>query len=403
VSRPWQTLIPAYSPHFAGPGSWHIECILWRRLDVAFVEGRLMAKNLVATRLLRAAAIASVVVATGACSRSHSAERGMGGRDGGADDPVPVEVVTVGSGQMEAALRFSANLEAETQVQVLARTAGQVRSLKVEEGDKVKRGQVLLRMEDDAQRSALERIDAELAQAKRIYEKQLGLHEKGVASEQTLEAAELEHKRLKIAQKDAARALRYTTVRASVTGTVTRRLVKLGNFVNPNQHLFDITDFDSIVAKVFVPEKEMQRLRPGLRARVLARTTGESLREGVVDRIAPIVDPASGTIKVTIEIPDTDGLKPGMFVDVELVVAKRDDAVLLPRRALVYDNDEPYAFKLVGDKNVERVHVVPALENRDFIEPANGFAAGDRVVVAGQVGLKDKALVEARDAPAPPQ
>ncbi len=335
-----------------------------------------------------------------ACARGNdAAATGLGGHDGGASDPVPVEVETIGRGSIKAALRFSANLEAEIQVEVLSRAAGQVRRMAVEEGLVVKKGQVLLRLESEEQRSALDRVKIELAHAERLHDKQKRLYATGALSEQEVDTAEFEVKRLGIARNDAARALRYTVVRAPVAGTVTQRLVKYGDFVIPNQPLFSITDFDSIVARVFVPEKEMSKLRAKLPARILTQTTGELLREGSVERVAPIVDPRSGTIKVTIAIPDTKGLKPGMFVDVELLTDEHADVVLLPRRALVYDNDVAYAFKLVGEGSVERIRIVTVLDNRDYIEPATGFAAGDKVVVAGQVGLRDKALVTPKASP----
>jgi membrane fusion protein (multidrug efflux system) len=82
-----------------------------------------------------------------------------------------------------------------------------------------------------------------------------------------------------------------------------------------------------------------------------------------------------------------------MFVDVALVTERHPQAVLLPKRAILYDNDIPYVFKLGADDRVARVRVEPVLESRFHIEPASGFAAGDRVVIAGQVGLKENALV----------
>ncbi len=336
----------------------------------------------------------SAPVASAGCGRGHDASaNGLRSSDGGSGDPVPVEVVTVGRGPIREALRFSANLEAEVSVQVLSRAAGHVRSLLVEEGKVVKKGQVLLRLESEEQRSALARVTIELEHAERLYQKQKQLFQKGGISEQDVESGEFEVKRLRIAKNDAARALRYTVVKAPVGGTITQRLVNLGDFVNPSQPLFQIVDFDSIVARVFVPEKEMAKLRKDLSARIVAQATGEVLREGAVDRVAPVVDPKSGTIKVTIAIPDTEGLRPGMFVDVELETDEHPDAVLLPRRAVVYDNDVPYAFRLVDGNKVQRVQVESVLESRDHIEPAKGFAAGDKVVVAGQVGLRDKALV----------
>lgn len=347
---------------------------------------------------MRHACLVIVLVAL-SCSR-EPVNRGEL-KSGDENAPVPVETVVLGTGPIEDALRLSATLRAEMHVQILSRTAGQVTARNVEEGDLVKANQVLLRIDADQQSIAIARIETDLAMARQRYERQQKLHDDGVVSDDELDAARFEVERLVIARRDAARSLGYTTVRAPISGTITQRFVKYGDIVVPNQPLFELVDFDSLVAEVFVPEKDIHKVKVGGVARLRSPSSSAQLPDGVVERVAPVVDPKSGTVKVTLDLPDTAGLRPGMFVDVHLVVASKDDALLLPRRALVYDNDEPYAFKLVGDDRVERVRVIPAIEDREFIEPARGFGPGDRVVVAGQIGLKDDAVVEATPAPAP--
>ncbi len=320
--------------------------------------------------------------------------------DAGVSAPVPVEVVTIKEGPIEETLQFSTTLAAEIAVQVLARTTGQVERRLFEEGDEVAAGAVLLRLEDREQRSALRRAQSELELADRTLATQQTLHTKGVVSEQSLESAEFDQKRLNIARDDAARALSYTTIRSPIAGTVTQRMVKRGDFVTPNQPLLELTDFDSLVANVFVPEKDIGKVALGSDVRLRAPSTTEPLSNGRVARIAPVVDSRTGTVKVTVEVPTASGLRPGMFVDVELVVDERPRATLLPRRALVYDNDQPYAFKVLASGTVERVAIEPAVSDRLHVEPKSGFAVGDRVVVAGQVGLKDGAKVKVTEAPA---
>jgi membrane fusion protein, multidrug efflux system len=332
------------------------------------------------------------------CKRdSAAADRGL--KESDPDAPVPVETVTLETGTIEDTLRLSATLHAEMQVQVLSRTAGQVTARAAEEGDVVKAGAVLVRIEADEQSAAITRIDSDLAVARTNYERQKKLHGQGVVSEQSLENAKAEVDRLELARRDASRSLGHTVVKAPIGGTVTRRLVKFGDLVVPNQPLYEIVQLDTLVADVFVPEKDVHKVTAGGVARLSSPSSGQALPDGRVERIAPIVDPRSGTVKVTIDLPDDAALRPGMFVDVHLVVASDDDALLLPRQALVYDNDQPYAFKLVDGDKVERVAVEIAIEDRDSIKPAGGFAAGDRVVVAGQIGLKDGAQVEASAAP----
>lgn len=309
------------------------------------------------------------------------------------DEAVPVEVAALERGEIEAVLRFSTNLEADSQVEVFSQAARQVRQLLVEEGARVSKGQVLLRLQDEEQRTTLAKVQSQLERAKREYERQKKMYASELISEQAFSQATYDVEQLELAKEEAERQLSYTEVRAPISGTVTRRLVGLGDHVVPNQHLFDLVDFNSIVARVHVPEKELARLRLGQPVRISAPALGGEAVEARVSLLSPVVDPKSGTIKATVKVPDHPGLRPGMYVDVTLVTTKEEDALLVPKRALVYDNDQIFLYRLKGENRVERLLVHPELEDKEFVKPQGGLSEGDKVVVAGQAGLKDGAVV----------
>jgi membrane fusion protein (multidrug efflux system) len=309
------------------------------------------------------------------------------------EEAVPVEVAVLEQGEIEAVLRFSSNLEAEDQVQVFSQAKRLVRELLVEEGDRVAREQVLVRLQDEEQRSQLEKVKSQLAKAERDHERQARLHEQKLVSDQVYSEAQFEYEQLVISVQDAERELSYTEVRAPIAGTVTERMVKVGDQVQIGQHLFDIVDFESMVARVFVPEKHLRQLRPGLEARLSTAATGDKRFVAGVDRISPIVDPKSGTVKVTLAVGAQPGLRPGLYVDVDLVTARHREAVLVPKQAVVYDADQMFVYRLGDERRVERVFVDPLLSDKSNVEPRDGLVLGDQVVVAGQAGLKDNALV----------
>ncbi len=314
--------------------------------------------------------------------------KGKKGKEEEENEAVPVAVTTLARGRIESVLRFSTHLEAEKEVQVFSQAARQVRQLLAEEGDEVRRGEVLLRLQDEEQRTALARVESQLAKARKEHVRQQSLFEQQLISEQAFNDATYELQQLDLALQDAQRELGYTEVRAPISGTVTLRQVNVGDHITLNQHLFDIVDFDSIVARVYVPEKELSRIRVGEVARVTADATGGEERAGSVLRITPRVDPKSGTVKVTVAIPRVLELLPGMYVSVSLVTDVHDDAILVPKRALVHDGDQQFVFRVQGE-SVERLRVRSALEDRDSIEPEGGLEVGDRVVVVGQAGLKE--------------
>jgi len=317
------------------------------------------------------------------------------------EEAVPVEVATLSRGGIEAVLRLSSNLEAEREVQVFAEAPRRVTELLVEEGDSVRKGQLLVQLQDEEQKSALAKAKIEVGQSRRYFERTKELYEQKLVTEELFTEAGYTVERNEIAVADAERELGYTQVRAPIAGVVTERLVNVGDHVTVNQPLFRIVDFDSIVARIFVPEKDLARLGKGQPARLRADALGGAVFAGRIDRISPVVDPGTGTVKVTVATPRQAGLRPGMYVEVELVTAVHDDALLVPKRALVYDNDQAFVFRLKEERRVERLRLVALLEDAENVEPQGAVEPGDQIVVAGQSGLKDGALVRLPGDPEP--
>jgi membrane fusion protein (multidrug efflux system) len=347
------------------------------------------------------AAVAALAVGLSAgCGKSPFARTQA--EDKNKPDPaVPVEVAAVARGAIEGTVKGTANLEAEAEVKVFARTSNRVTELLTEEGLVVEKGAVLLRLEDDLQRTQVSKAEVRLEKATQEFQRQKALYDQNLISEQVFHDAQFELKQLELALADARRELEYTVVRAPIAGTISRRLVKYGDLVNVNQHLFDIVDFASIVARVYVPERELAMLEVGQSVRVRATAGGTNVYPARVERIAPVVESKTGLVKITVGFDELGPLRPGMYVDVEIVTATRTDALLLSKRSLVYDGDQLYVYRLLPERKVERVLVEPRLADPVHVEPANGFSEGDLIVVAGQTGLKDGARVRLPEDPDP--
>ena len=325
---------------------------------------------------------------------------GPGGRDADAaadstavEPAVPVEIEVVERGPIEAVIRATSTLEAEERVIVSAEAARRVVEIFVEEGDLVDKGALLLRLQDDEQRSAVAKARTAYDTAQREWERQQRLFERELTTEKAYNDALAAYEQRKLDLEDAERELSYTQVRATISGTVTQRFVKIGDQVSPGQQLFELIDFGSLQALVYVPEAELTRLEAGQSVRVRAPAIREQPYPARLLRVSPIVDARTGTVKATVDVGGQSGLRPGLYVDVEIVTAVREDAVLVPKRALVYADDRVYAFRLKGDE-VERVAIVPAMSDERHVMPAAGIAPGDSLVTAGQAGLKEGARVE---------
>lgn len=314
------------------------------------------------------------------------------------EEAVPVEVAEVARGRIEAIIQATANLEAEESVKIYGRTTNPVKQLLVEEGDQVEKDQVLLRLINDTQTIQVQKAETELEKAQKDFDRQKDLYEKDLITQQAYTDADFNLTQAKLRLDESRQDLAYTEVRAPISGTITERLVKLGDMVNINQHLFDIVDFESLVARVYLPEKNLVSLQVGLPSRIGVKALGDQAFPGEVLRIAPTVDAGTGTVKVTIKVNETGPLRPGMFVDVALVLDVHEDSLLIPKRALVYDSDQIFIFRIkeneAGEERVERVLLQPVLQDKDNVKPGPEISPGDRIVIAGQTGLKDHALVK---------
>ena len=317
------------------------------------------------------------------------------------EDALPVAALPLARGPIESVLRYSSNLEAERSVAVLAEASRRVTELNVEEGRWVEKGQVLIRLQDEEQKNALAKAQSQYERSLREYQRQERLFKQDLISEQAFSEATYSKEQLEIEVADAQRELDYATVRAPISGTVTARNVNIGNQVQVGQELFQIVDFQSLVARVFVPEKELKRLAPGQAARLDAQAVGIVDRAARILRIAPTVDSRSGTVKVTLAIPDKASLRPGMFVEIDLVAETDPNALLVPKRALVYDEDQTFVYRVQdrdGREVVERLLVDVVLESKNVVKvPGEKLAVGDQIVVAGQAGLKDGVAVRLLD------
>lgn len=160
---------------------------------------------------------------------------------------------------------------------------------------------------------------------------------------------------------------------------------------------------DEIVARVFVPGRYLAAVAENQPAVVTSDFLPSRPFTGWVKRISPIIDPKNGTFRVTVGVRgETPGeLPPGLFVNVRVVTATRDAAVLIPKRAIVYEGGERYVFA-VNDGKASKRKLVPGYEEPMTIEALSGIDVGERVIVLGQNGLKDGVKIQDVSAPAEP-
>ena len=335
------------------------------------------------------------------------------GRDGfgkkGAPDPaaeakeeaMPVVPGRVERGSITALLSLASTIEAEQQVTIHAESSGRIINLTAEEGLAVNKGQSLARIRFDAQASALDRASTSLAKAEEDLVRAEQLFADKVIGREELERARNAVALARIDVRDRNRDVRNTNVVAPFAGTITQRFVAEGGFVTNGAQLLSITDFSTLVARVYVPEKELDRIRVGQEAEVVGKAAQGRRGAGRVERIAPVVDASTGTVKVTISLPDSlsgpGGFLPGMYAEVTLTTEHKADVPLVPKAAIVGDDDQAFVFVLDGDR-ARKVKVELGLQDAERVELRQGPPPGQEIILAGQAGLKDNALIARVDA-----
>lgn len=354
-------------------------------------------------------------------------------------EAVPVELAKASSGAISSYLSSTSNLRARRDIEVMSRVEGIVKQLLVEEGDFVSEGQTLCVLDDTDLQINLTLTKQQLAQARIQLEQSKIEQDKWVTqisnTKSELQRQETALKEQLVSEQEVAQ-LRYqlddqthdersaasrvrelghrvdeleaqiqqanleisrTKIAAPFGGYITERQVELGQTVRTQQQLFQLAAFSPLYADVHLSEQETGLIRPGQEAKILLGVDERGQATGNVARISPIVDGSTGTVKVTVELRPVDReFRPGAFVRVNIQTDTRQDAVLIPKRAIVEEDGESYIFAAEGEV-AHRRKVDLGYESAGEVEVLAGVSAGDSIIVAGQGNLKEGSKIRAVD------
>jgi membrane fusion protein (multidrug efflux system) len=330
----------------------------------------------------------------GAQGQARAGQAGQNGRGQRPAEPaIPVAVESARVGPIASYYTATATLTAEKEAEILARVTGVIQKLTCEEGDFVQTGDALLQIEDDEYRLRLRQAEANRANLQDRHNRLKGMFEQQLVSAEEYESATNEFKAAEAAEELARLELSYSTVRAPFSGRIVQRLVDPGQNVGVGTPLFVISDFDPLLAVVHVPSKEFKRLKPNQPVQLVLDSTRERL-EGRIKLVSPVIDPASGTIKVTVEIPKPPaGTRPGDFAEVRIVTERREESLLVPKISVFTDRGDRVVY-VASDSTAERRVVDVGFEDDVHSEILAGVTAGEGIVVKGQRSLKHGAAIK---------
>ncbi len=314
---------------------------------------------------------------------------------------VPVEVARVTVGAIDAAYRGTATLEAEEEATVMAKTSGVVEEILAEEGSRVRKGQVLARLETDRLKLEVARARAEADKAQENYDRNTRIFDKKLISKELYDQSRFALDSVRAAYEIARLTLQESEIRAPFAGVVSARYIKPGNLIQPNAPAFKVTQLDTLHAHIYVPERDMHKLAARQVAALSVDAWPGRLFTGSILRINPVVDAQTGTVKVTVAMASGQPeLKPGMFGRVEIRYDRREQAVLVPKDAVLTEDAASSVF-VVDKGKARRRTIKTGYSDIDHYEVLEGLKADEQVVTTGQSSLKDDARIEVVNAPAP--
>ncbi|MGH9310555.1 MAG: efflux RND transporter periplasmic adaptor subunit [Vicinamibacterales bacterium] len=295
---------------------------------------------------------------------SASAAGGRGGRFGGPRAPMPVEFATVDRNSLTEQVLVVGNLIGAATVEVVPKVGGRLQSVNVKLGDTVRRGQILAKIEDleiqqqvrqaeasfQVSQATIRQREADLKLAKSNLDRNKSLLDRQLLPVQTYEDTDARYQAA-LAQLDLAKAqfeqassrlaelkitLGNTSIPSPVDGFVGKRFLDPGSFAGTNTPVASVVDIRTVRLVANLVEKDASRVEAGTPGQVEVDAFPGETFSGKVSRVAPVFDPATRTAEMEIEVANPGfRLKPGMYARVNLTVDTRQDALTVPRNAIV--------------------------------------------------------------------
>jgi len=313
---------------------------------------------------------------------------------GSSQSLVTVEAARVRIDTVVEDLRAVGTLLPNEAVTVAPEIAGRIERIGFREGQAVKAGDILIELDASILRAELAKARADLTLARANHERAITLAGQGMG---TLRARDEALGAFQAAQANLALAearLQKTTLKAPLSGVVGLRSVSAGAYVAAGERIVELADIDPIKLDFRVPELALSSVRRGQRVRVTLDALPGKTFEGEIYAIDPVVDVAGRAIRLRARIPNPGGaLSPGLFARVQLVVERRENAMLVPESAIFSREDKQFVYRVIDGRAV-RTAVVLGQRMPGFVEVRAGLARDAQVVTAGQQQLRDGARLQ---------
>lgn len=329
--------------------------------------------------------------------RTQAAPATAAARTGGAAQQVTVEVVTARSGTIVERAESVGTARANESITINAKQTGYIANIPFQEGQKVKANQVLIELENKERRANLDGAKADFDQARAArdeisqrLERSRELKKTGNVSDSTLDQLESQFRAAEGRVRSAEARVRSVDaqlddvrINAPFEGRVGLRQVSAGALVQPGTIITTLDDISKIKLDFGVPEVFLGQLKSNLDVSAVSSAFPGRVFRGKITAVDTRVDPATRAVKVNATFDNADeALKPGMFLTASIVLAKREDAVIVPEEAIIGDGSKQFIY-IVRDGKTQRREIQIGQRLQGEAEILKGVEAGDVVVARG--------------------
>ena len=265
-------------------------------------------------------------------------------------------------------------------------------------GDKVREGQVVVRFEDAEYVNGLA-IDAKklnLEISENEYEKQKSLYEKGGVTLRELRNSEVSRTNAQYDYESAQIRLAKMNVVAPFSGVIVELpYYTKGTRVNSGQPMVSLMSYDKMYMDINLPENSISDIKLGQEVIITNYTIAADTLIGTVSELSPMISSETRTFSGKLQINNPDlKLRPGMFVKADIITAKKDSVIVIPKNIILSGNRGKYVFVVERNSAADDRMITTGIENKDFVEVIEGLSINDRLIIKGFETLRDNSKVK---------
>ncbi|MDP4208556.1 MAG: efflux RND transporter periplasmic adaptor subunit [Bacteroidota bacterium] len=309
---------------------------------------------------------------------------------------IKVKIATVGATKVKADLHYSGTVEPSQTIPLTFQTSGTVTKILVEEGDVVRKGQLLAIADKADNESMYNAAVAKYHQAKDAYDRLKSVHDKGSLTDIKWVEMETNLKQAESQMELTKSNLDKCYLKAPDNGMIGRRNIEPGQSAMSASAPIELVKINTVQVKIAVPENEISKIRKGMKAKFTISALNDKAFEGNVTNVGIVADRISRTYDVKIAVPNPNlEMKPGMVCDVAMQPSESMDQAIIPYSAVTKDDGgKPFVFVVNSSKkSVKKTEIRTGTYDADGIIVYSGITPGDVIVTEGKEKLSDNSLI----------